>query len=55
MNCLPELERNRFFEKKRRKKLLFYDSREVQTPMVQIKKSLFDSFSSEKEALATLP
>jgi hypothetical protein len=43
---------SRFFEKKRRKKLLLLDSRERPTSMAQINKSLFASFSSEKEGLA---
>jgi hypothetical protein len=41
---------SRFFEKKRRKKLLLR-CRDVATPGTQINKSLFGSFSSEKELL----
>jgi len=40
---------SRFFEKKRRKKLFIVWSRVVATPVAQTKKSLFVSFSSEKE------
>jgi hypothetical protein len=42
---------SRFFEKKRRKKLLLIQSRDVLAPPTQINKSLFASFSSEKEVL----
>jgi hypothetical protein len=41
--------------REQRKKLLLLSSREAQTPQAQIKKSLFASFSSEKEALPSFP
>jgi glycosyltransferase involved in cell wall biosynthesis len=44
-------ESSRFFEKKRRKKLLVRWCRNVATPVAKVKKSLFASFSSEKEVL----
>jgi hypothetical protein len=47
-------ESSRFFEKKRRKKLFLCWSREVRRPMAQNKRSLFASFSSEKEVLTFL-
>jgi hypothetical protein len=45
--------RSRFFEKKRRKKLrgLWCGGTFVETPQAQSNKSLFGSFSSEKEPL----
>jgi hypothetical protein len=42
---------SRFFEKKRRKKLLLVWSRAVATPLAQTNKSFFASFFSKKEAL----
>jgi hypothetical protein len=42
---------SRFFEKKRRKKLLLVWSRAVAPPLAQTNKSLFGSFSTEKEHL----
>jgi hypothetical protein len=39
--------------KKAAQKLFFCWSRELRAPLAQIEKSLFASFSSEKEALAS--
>jgi hypothetical protein len=54
MSSLDQAIRSRFFEKKQRKKLLLLWSRDFRTPQAQINKSLFASFSSEKEALPVL-
>jgi hypothetical protein len=48
-------ESGRFFEKKLRKKLSLLRSRDFHAPTAQIKKSLFASFSSEKEVLTSSP